>query len=133
MTGLHQWQEWAKQIEASPEFAAEQAKLDLAVALERRMNQLGVNRAELARRLGTSPAAITMALRGDANLTIDRMVRMVYALDATLHIHVASKTSHVRWLEFHDGGRKDQLAHAGTWAKLKKGLLHGHPITSLAA
>jgi hypothetical protein len=30
-----------------------------------------------------------MALRGDANLTIERMVRMARALDATVHIHVA--------------------------------------------
>jgi hypothetical protein len=30
-----------------------------------------------------------MALRGDANLTIERMVRMARALDATEHIHVA--------------------------------------------
>jgi hypothetical protein len=30
-----------------------------------------------------------MALRGDVSLTIERMVRMARALDATVHIHVA--------------------------------------------
>lgn len=48
-----------------------------------------ISRADLARRLQTSAAAVTMALRGDANLTIERMVRMARALDATVHIRVA--------------------------------------------
>jgi transcriptional regulator with XRE-family HTH domain len=84
---------WAQQTRASPEYAAEKAKLDFAVALDRRMQQIKVHRAELARRLGTSAAAVTMAMRGDANLTLDRMVRMAHALDATVHLTVAPNIS----------------------------------------
>ncbi len=91
--------QWAKEVRASPEYAAEQAKLDFAVALDRRMKQLGVHRAELARRLGTSAAAVTMALRGDANLTLARMARMAHVLDATVHVQVAPRGASVKWLE----------------------------------
>lgn len=90
------WKQWVSRTEASPEYAAEQAKLDFAVALERRMQQLGVHRAELARRLGTSSAAVTMALRGDANLTLDRMARMTHALDATLQVQLEPREARVR-------------------------------------
>jgi hypothetical protein len=38
-----------------------------------------------------------MALRGDANLTIERMMRMARALDATVHILVASAAAGNRY------------------------------------
>jgi transcriptional regulator with XRE-family HTH domain len=101
---------WAKQVRASPEYAAEQAKLDFAVALDRRMKQLGVHRAELARRLGTSAAAVTMALRGDANLTLERMARLAHAVDATVHVHVAPKAASVKWLESRGATRRHTAA-----------------------
>jgi ribosome-binding protein aMBF1 (putative translation factor) len=89
MVDRTRWREWVDDARSSADYAADQVKLDFAVDLERRMDQLGISRAELARRLQTSAAAVTMALRGDANLTIERMVRMARALDATVHIHVA--------------------------------------------
>jgi transcriptional regulator with XRE-family HTH domain len=88
MVDRTRWVGWADDARSSVDYAADQVKLDFAVDLERRMEQLGVSRAELARRLQTSAAAVTMALRGDANLTIERMVRISRALDATVRIHV---------------------------------------------
>ena len=83
------WQQWVAEAQRSPEFAAEQVKLDFAVALERRMDQQGITRAQLARKLGTSAAAITQTLRGDANLSIERRARLAHALDAALHVYLA--------------------------------------------
>lgn len=119
---------WLAEVERTPEYAAEHAKMDFAVALERRMARLGVSRSELARRLGTSAAAVTATLRGDANLTIDRMVRLAHALDARVHFHIAPTASSVHWAESFDGGRKEQLAHAATWAKSQKEGMHGQHI-----
>ena len=114
------WQTWVADFKASPEYVAENIKLDFAVTLERRMDQLGLSRADLARKLGTSQAAITNTLRGDANLTIDRMARLAHALDATVHVHLAPAATKVRWFEVHDGVSavpKDQISTAKAWAK----------------
>jgi len=120
------WQQWVAQTQRSSEFAAEQVKLDFAVALERRMSQQGITRAELARKLGTSAAAITQTLRGDANLSIERMARLAHALDAALHVHLAPANSKVHWLETHSGQRLPaaQLNHARAWAQHSIGASH---------
>lgn len=113
------WKEWIESFRSSPEHAAEHVKLDFAVSLERRMEHLNMSRADLARKLGTSAAAITKTLSGDANLTIERMVRLAHAVDATLHVHIASNSTRVRWLEVHNGFcsvKHDQIAYAKEWA-----------------
>lgn len=107
--------EWIKETEASYQYDAEFVKMEFAVALERIMDQQGVNRKELAERIGSSPAAITMALRGDANLTIDRMVKMVHALKAKMHINIARNDCKVAWYETHT--TKEQNEPGITWAK----------------
>jgi transcriptional regulator with XRE-family HTH domain len=132
MTSRTSLSQWVKQTRGSPEYAAEQAKLDFAVALDRRMLQLKVNRAELARRLGTSAAAVTMALRGDANLTLDRMARMAHALEALVNVHVAPQTASVKWFELHDGATDEQLANAATWARMKSEEQNGRPVSTAA-
>lgn len=116
MVDRTRWLEWVDDARSSADYAADQVKLDFAVDLERRMEQLGVSRAELARRLQTSAAAVTMALRGDANLTIERMVRLARALDATVHIHVAPAAAAVRWFDV-IAQRKPQVEHASMWAR----------------
>lgn len=126
MSRTNEWATWVQQTEASPEYAAQQAKLDFAVALERRMQHLGVHRAELARRLGTSAAAVTTALRGDANLTLERMARMAHALEATVHVHVAPRSSGVKWFESHRGAAATaQYTNAVASANLPGGGNHG--------
>jgi antitoxin component HigA of HigAB toxin-antitoxin module len=116
MVDRTRWVDWAGDARSSADYAADQLKLDFAVDLERRMEQLGISRADLARSLQTSAAAVTMALRGDANLTIERMVRMARALDATVHIHVAPATAAVRWFDV-IAQQKPQVEHASMWAR----------------
>lgn len=82
------WQQWVAETQASPEFAAEQLRLDFAVALERRMEQQGITRAELACKMGMTAAAITRTLRGDESLSVERMVRLAHALGAALHVYL---------------------------------------------
>jgi transcriptional regulator with XRE-family HTH domain len=47
-----------------------------------------LSRAELARRLGVSPAYITKIFRGNVNFTIDTMVRLARRVGARLHLHL---------------------------------------------
>lgn len=65
----------------------------------RLMDEQGVSRAELARRLGTSRAYVTKLLGGNANFTLETMTKVAMALGAAVHVHVARQTVHTRWIE----------------------------------
>jgi transcriptional regulator with XRE-family HTH domain len=70
------------------------------------MKSKEVTRSQLAKKLGTSPAYITKVFRGDANFTIESMVRFCRALDGNLHIHVADEDSKVRWFDIIEQSNK---------------------------
>lgn len=73
--------------------------------LSRLMKEQGVNRAELARRMGTSRAYITKMLGGNANFTLLTMVKLAMALDGAVHIHIADKRAITRWRDTFPGER----------------------------
>jgi transcriptional regulator with XRE-family HTH domain len=50
--------------------------------LSRRMEEHGVSRTELARRLGTSQAYVTKVLRGNVNFTLATLVKLALAVGA---------------------------------------------------
>ncbi len=50
------------------------------------MERQGINRAELVKRMGVSRAYITKLLRGNADITLETMVRMAMALNAEVHV-----------------------------------------------
>ena len=56
--------------------------------LARVMERDGVSRAELARRLGSTPAYVTKILRGNVNFTLATMVRLARALGAELQVQL---------------------------------------------
>jgi len=66
----------------------------------------GVSRAEIARRLGTSSAYVTKIFRGDANFTVESMVRLARVVGARLHVHLALEGHRVRWFELPHVERK---------------------------
>jgi hypothetical protein len=93
-------------------FWVAKATQDFTEALFGLMERRGVNKAELARRIDSSPAYITKALQGNTNFTIGSMVRLVRALDGQLCIHVAHREDRVHWFHVLDGAeqrhRRDQ-------------------------
>lgn len=62
------------------EFWMESAKLDFALALEHQRKRIGKSYADVAAAIETSPAYISKVFRGDANLTIESMVKLVRSL-----------------------------------------------------
>jgi transcriptional regulator with XRE-family HTH domain len=74
-----------RKAEQSPEFWVETAIIDFTEELTRAMQRGGVSRADLARRLKTSPAYVTKVLRGEANFTMKTMVRLAQALGCELY------------------------------------------------
>jgi len=69
-----------------PEYWEEGAILDFTEALYTTMEEHGVTRAELARRLGTSQAYITRVLGGHANFTLKTMAKLALALGMQLEV-----------------------------------------------
>lgn len=72
---------------------------DFTEDLWRLMEDRGINKAELARRIGKTPAYVTKVFRGNSNFTIESMVKLAHALDGQLCIHVGRKDSQVRWFD----------------------------------
>jgi transcriptional regulator with XRE-family HTH domain len=83
--------------EDRPEYWQQDAILDFAEELCRLMEEKGVSRAELARRIGKSPAYITEVLRAESNFTIGTMTRLGMALGCRLRLHLAPKHSVTYW------------------------------------
>lgn len=78
----------------------EDAKLDFSIELHRLLERKGVNNTELAKRLGTSKAYVTKLFRGDANLTIETMIKAACAGGGRVHIHIADESAaHVKWFD----------------------------------
>lgn len=57
---------------------------EVTTAITWRMKQLGMNRAELARKMGVSPGRVSQILSGDDNLTLRTLASVCVALDARL-------------------------------------------------
>jgi len=67
-------------------------------------------RAELARRLGVSPAYITKVFRGNANFTIETMVRLARTVGARLHLHLTPQGQEVHWITWDYDPLDQQIA-----------------------
>lgn len=93
------FQAMMREAEASSALAVEEAKLDFAIALSRLMERGGLSRSDLATRLDVSLPMVTKILRGDANLTIETMVKATRAAAGVLHINIAPEGIQGRWLE----------------------------------
>lgn len=75
-------------------------KLIVVEELLQFMKREGINRSELAARMGVPPSRITKMLSGDSNLTIDTLVRAGRAVGADLHQTFAMEGKKVRWTSY---------------------------------
>lgn len=96
---LKSFKERISELKRTQSYCQEQAKLEFVGGITRLMRLKGVNNAALADRLESSAAYVTKALRGDANFTIETMVKVAHAMGGRIHIHVADAEASVRWLE----------------------------------
>jgi transcriptional regulator with XRE-family HTH domain len=86
-------------LENDPEYMAECAIIEFTEEVCRRMDALGVSRAELARRLGTSQAYITKLLQGNANFTLKTMVKIAMALESEYRSHLQPDGAQATWYD----------------------------------
>ena len=76
LAGLHQ----------DPEYRTYLLLIRLNERICERMNELEMSRADLARKLGVSRAAVTKMLNGQPNMTLKKLVTVAMALDAEVEV-----------------------------------------------
>lgn len=79
-----------ERIRASEEYGVQYAMLEFSEAVIRRMAELGLSKADLAKRMGKSKAYVTKVLRGDANLTVRTQIALCRALGGYLKAQLVS-------------------------------------------
>lgn len=77
-----------KNVVGSVEYWTQAAMRRFVLDITARMAAQELSRAELAKRLGTSPAYVTKAMRGDVNFTLETMTRLALAVGGKLRIEV---------------------------------------------
>jgi transcriptional regulator with XRE-family HTH domain len=81
---------WVEKVAADPErmkaYQQERLILDVTELISRRMEEHGVSRAELAKRLGRSKGYITQLLDGRANMTLRTVSDVMLALGRTMTV-----------------------------------------------
>lgn len=92
-----EYKELIADLENSVEYWSQTAILDFTEELSRLMDEEGVSRAELARRIGASPAYITKVLRGNVNFTLTTMTKLARALERVVRVHLSPEGVLVSW------------------------------------
>ena len=87
------------ELEHAGELYVEWAKIDVAEQISLAMRRRDVNKARLARLLGKSRAYVTQILQGDANFTIETLVKIARSLECELELRMTPKQE-VRYWEF---------------------------------
>lgn len=111
------------QVEATPAYQAEKLAVDFLAELNAFMQANRVSNAELARRVGVSPAYITKLFRGSSNLSIETLTKFAAAIGCKVHLHLAQQSADVRWFDVFQMARAaQQPASAANFAALRKQL-----------
>ena len=84
MTTSERMEELTRRLEQSEMFDIEGAKFDISEHVFSVMERQGVSKASLARKLGKSRAYVTKTLQGNANFTVESLVKIARALDCRL-------------------------------------------------
>lgn len=74
------------EVRAGDGYWVEGAKVDFGIEIRQLFDDAGISRADLARRIGKTPAYITKIFRGDVNFTIESMVKLCRALGGRLEL-----------------------------------------------
>jgi antitoxin component HigA of HigAB toxin-antitoxin module len=80
-----------ERFEQSENYHLDAAKVEISEQIYLAMEQQGVSKAELARRLGKSRAYVTKVLQGSTNFTLESLVRIARALDYQLDLQFSPR------------------------------------------
>ena len=87
--------EWFEKLEAEldkdPKYWVESMRFDFVEEVERMMEERGVSRAELARRLEASPAYVTQMFKALFNPTLLTLAKIALAFDARVELKLVPR------------------------------------------
>ncbi len=80
-----------RELDKDPKYWVESMRFDFVEEVERMMEERGVNRAELARRLDSSPAYVTQMFKALFNPTLLTLAKIALAFDARVELRLVPK------------------------------------------
>jgi plasmid maintenance system antidote protein VapI len=98
-TSAERYHEFVDKAVASVDYWMDGPITEFIEDVWRLMEEQKVSRAELARRLGTSRAYVTKLLGGNANFTLQTMVKVAMALGGQIHLHISGQEALTRWID----------------------------------
>ncbi len=76
----------AERLARLPESHAEHAAVAFLLQVNLRMHDLNMSNAELAERLGTTPAYVTRLFSGSVNMSVQTMVKLAHAVYGSMKL-----------------------------------------------
>lgn len=116
---IKSYKELVKAARDRDTYWVEVAKHDFAFSIYRQLKRHGLTNAALAEKLGVSPPYVSKVLRGDENLTIESMVKIVRAANGKLHLEVADESDGLHWFNV-VSGRKNELSNGEAFRKSRQ-------------
>jgi transcriptional regulator with XRE-family HTH domain len=89
-------EKWLDGLRQQPEYAAEGQVLDFIGACEVRRAELGLNYAELARRMGVSRAYISKLMGGTQQSSVGSLAKLAYALGCEVRVELVLPSTAAR-------------------------------------
>jgi transcriptional regulator with XRE-family HTH domain len=98
------------ELDKSPSFIAQGLKYEIGAQVLRIMEEDGVSRADLAKRLGKSRQYVTKMLKADTNFTLDSIAALSVALGRDFHFTFVRPGASARLYWVVDGGKRQGIA-----------------------
>jgi len=88
----HEWyQKTLEEVRDTLEYELEGVLIELTEQIVRHMEREGINRSQLAKKLGVSSAYITKLLSGHPNMTLETVVKVARALKCEVYLSLESR------------------------------------------
>jgi transcriptional regulator with XRE-family HTH domain len=98
-------------------YMVEGAIIGFTEQIVNRMNSMGITRADLAKRLGNSPAYITKLLGGGTNFTLESMVKVAESLDSEIKVQLVPKVSASVWVSVYNKTSPPEKSELVIWSQ----------------
>lgn len=95
-----------RDLDKSPAFVAQCLKFDIGTQVLRALEEEGLSRADLAKRLGKSRQYVTKMLKAETNFTLDSIAALSVALGREFHFTFAQPGASVKLWQVLDGDKK---------------------------
>lgn len=109
---LEKWfKETVEEVKDTFEYKLEGYKIEIALKMVEKMEEKGINRTELARRLGVSSPFVTKILRGTNNFTLATLLRIceVLGLELKIELEAAAEVAAKKATKIEDNSSQDNL------------------------